>query len=196
MKNIKNLRRSKDRLIWIDLEMSGLDPDKDKILEIATLITDNNLNIIAKGPNLVINQPAEIINTMDEWNTEQHGSTGLSKQVLNSKISITQAEKDTLEFLKIYCVSEKAPLCGSSIGQDKAFLYRYMPKIYSFLNYRIIDVSSIKEVVKRWYPESSKTKFKKKDSHRALDDIYESIEELRYYREHFFKAELAKDRLY
>lgn len=182
-----NNKETCSNLIWLDLEMSGLNQDKDKILEIATAITDNFLNIKAVGHDLVIHQSKELLDSMDQWNKKHHKKSGLIEAVLNSKINIKEAENQTLEFLKKYCPDNTGILCGNSISVDKAFLYRYMPKIYNFLNYRIIDVSSVKELVLRWYPNDPKAKFKKKEAHRSLEDIYESISELKYYKENFFK---------
>lgn len=179
---------AKDKnLVWIDLEMTGLDVDECRIIEIATLITDSELNIIATGPELVIHQPDELLDAMDEWNTKHHGESGLTEAVRKSTISEEEAERRTLEFIKTYCDERSAPLCGNSVWQDRRFLDRYMPKLEAYLHYRIIDVSSIKEVVRRWYPSNVRPP-KKGDTHRALDDIKESIEELRFYRENIFVA--------
>ena len=171
-----------DNLVWIDLEMTGLNPDKDVILEIATMVTDNQLNEIARGPSLVIHQPDTLLQQMDEWVFQQHTQSGLVQQVQDSKVSVAEAQQQTLDFLKQYCVAETAPLCGNSVWQDKAFLRRYMPDLNKFFHYRIIDVSTLKELAERWYPQV--LEMKKKDTHRALEDICESIEELRYYRQH------------
>ncbi len=176
-----------DKLVWIDLEMSGLDVETCRILEIATIITDSDLKVVAEGPELVIHQDDEVLEAMDEWNTKHHGESGLTEAVRNSDVSVRQAEARTLQFIRRYCDEGRAPLCGNSIWQDRRFLGRYMPKLESFLHYRIIDVSSFKEVVHRWYPGQSNPP-KKGQSHRALDDIRESIEELRYYRDAVFSA--------
>lgn len=173
-------------LVWIDLEMTGLCPEKDYILEIATIITDSQLNIIAQQPSLIIHNDPENLKNMSEWVKTTHSKSGLLDAVAASKLTLLQAERETLDFLRQYCVPEKSPLCGNSIWQDRAFLRLHMPKIYDFLHYRIIDVSSFKEVIKRWYPRDGGAEYKKKDAHRALDDIIESIEELKYYRSKFF----------
>tara|TARA_B100001996_G_scaffold318205_1_gene261710 strand:+ start:10 stop:546 length:537 start_codon:yes stop_codon:yes gene_type:complete len=172
-------------LAWIDLEMTGLDPDKHHIIEIASLITDADLNIIEEGPEIVISHPSEILELMNEWNVKQHTSTGLIEKIKSSSISIRQAEKDTLEFFQKHIKQHKSPLCGSTVSHDRRFLIKYMPKLANHFHYRHLDVSSFKEVVKRWYPEEKD--FEKKGSHRAMDDIKESVNELKFYREKFFK---------
>ena len=172
-------------LVWMDLEMSGLDPDTCQILEIATLITDGDLNIIAEGPDIVVHQPDEVLAAMDAWCTQQHGASGLTAQVKASTVSLAEAEALTLEFLRAHCSPGKSPLCGNSIGHDRRFLLRYMPQVAGFLHYRIVDVSSIKELTRRWYPTLAAPH--KGETHRALDDIRESIAELRYYRERVFR---------
>ncbi len=180
--------RNVDNMVWIDLEMSGLDPEKDKILEIATIITDGELNILAEGPNLVVHQPTRILKSMDEWNHKEHRRSGLYEKVEQSKITLEAAEATTLEFLKEYCYPKKAPLCGNSVHHDRRFLLEYMPKITDFLHYRIIDVSTISGVITRWYPSSKTKKIPKKQKlHMALADVRESIDELRYLRNHFFR---------
>jgi len=173
-------------LVWLDLEMSGLDPDNDVILEIATIVTGPDLEILAEGPCLVIHHPDEILEGMDEWNTKHHGESGLTERVRNSDIDTAEAEARTLAFLREHVDPQSAPLCGNSIGQDRRFLYRYMPELSDFLHYRNVDVSSIKELVLRWYEEIEPPH--KEGRHRALDDIRESIDELRYYRKHVFKS--------
>jgi oligoribonuclease len=173
-------------LVWIDLEMTGLDPDNDVIIEIATIITDNNLNILAQGPVLAVHQPDAILAAMDEWNQKHHGQSGLIKRVKASTIDAEEAERQTIEFLKQWVPENASPICGNSIGQDRRFLYRYMPKLEAYFHYRNIDVSTLKELAARWAPQV-KDGFKKQSTHQALDDIIESIEELRYYREHFIK---------
>lgn len=174
------------KLVWIDLEMTGLNPEKENILEIATVVTDNNLNIIAEGPHFVVNQPEDLLKNMDDWNKTHHTKSGLLEKVRSSTVTLKYAEEETLLFLKKHCKALQAPLCGNSVSLDKEFLFRYMPHIYNFLHYRIIDVSTVKELVKRWYPESNYKEFKKVNIHRALEDIYESIEELKHYRHYFF----------
>ncbi len=173
-------------LIWIDLEMTGLDPDSDLIIEIATIVTNSNLNILAQGPVLAVHQSDTALAAMDDWNQHHHGQSGLIARVKASSIDATEAEQQTLEFLKQWVPANASPICGNSIGQDRRFLYRYMPKLEAYFHYRNIDVSTIKELAARWAPEV-KEGFKKQSSHQALDDIIESIEELRYYREHFIK---------
>ncbi len=174
-----------DNLVWMDLEMSGLDPERDVILEIATIVTGPDLDIIDEGPSLVIHQPDEILESMDEWNTTHHGASGLTERVRQSPLSCAEAETQTLEFLHLHTVEGKAPLCGNTIGQDRRFLYKYMPRLSSWLHYRNVDVSSIKELVCRWYPEEMQAPVKR-SNHRALDDIRGSIEELRWYRDYIF----------
>lgn len=173
-------------LVWIDLEMTGLDPNQDVILEIATIITDSQLNIIAHGPSLVINQSKNILEHMNEWSQQQHKKTGLTDLVCNSTTTIQQAERQTVEFIRKYCEPQTALLCGNSIWKDYTFLQVYMPSIIDFLHYRQLDVSTVKELVLRWYPESPYAEYKKKETHRALEDILESIAELCYYRQYFF----------
>lgn len=176
-----------DNLIWIDLEMTGLDTDNDRILEIATIVTDAQLNILAEGPNLVIFQPDELLNNMDNWNTRQHYGSGLVERVRASGISEQEAEAQTIEFLMYHVPPGKSPMCGNSICQDRRFLYRSMPKLEQYFHYRNLDVSSVKELALRWAPDIL-TGLKKESRHRALEDIHDSIAELRYYREKFFKA--------
>ncbi len=172
-------------LVWMDLEMTGLNPDTDTILEIATLITDRNLKIIAEGPSLVVHHPQEVLDGMDEWCTEHHGASGLSARVLASDISLAEAEAQTLNFIHQHVPEKTSPLCGNSIHQDRRFLVRHMPQLEKYLHYRNIDVSTIKELVRRWYPDL--TLPAKKGRHLALDDIRESIDELRFYRQHVFR---------
>ncbi len=175
-----------DLMVWIDLEMTGLDTSRHVICEIATVITDADLEIIAEGPNLVIHQDEDALAEMDEWCVEHHGKSGLTERMRNSTISMAEAEKQTLDFIKQHVKSRTAPLCGNSVWQDRRFLEKGMPLIDEYLHYRIIDVSSIKELVKRWYPPNYRPPAKK-NTHRALGDIIESIEELRYYRKVIFK---------
>lgn len=179
---------SDSNLIWIDLEMTGLIPEQDVIIEIATVVTDSELNILAEGPVLAVHQADELLKGMDEWNTRQHGQSGLTERVRNSKISSAEAEKQTLEFLEQWLGKGKSPMCGNSICQDRRFLARYMPELEDFFHYRNLDVSTLKELAARWKPEIYNG-FKKKGSHLALDDILESIEELKYYRQYFIKLD-------
>ena len=174
------------RLIWIDLEMTGLDTDNDKIIEIATIITDDHLNILAEGPVLAVHQSDLILNAMDEWNTKQHGQSGLIERVRRSKLTAQDAEQQTLEFLKKWVNPKTSPMCGNSICQDRRFLARQMPQLERFFHYRNLDVSSIKELCYRWRPDILKG-VEKTGSHLAMDDIRDSIRELKHYRQHFFK---------
>lgn len=173
-------------LIWIDLEMTGLSPDNDRIIEIATIVTDNHLTVLAEGPVLAVHQEDAVLNGMDEWNTRTHGASGLTQRVRESTLTEAEVERLTLEFIQQYVPKNKSPLCGNSICQDRRFLARYMPALEGYVHYRNLDVSSIKELVRRWRPALADG-FEKKNTHRALDDIRESIEELRYYREHFLR---------
>ncbi|MFB6263863.1 MAG: oligoribonuclease [Bradymonadaceae bacterium] len=172
-------------LVWIDLEMSGLDPTENVILEIATVVTDPLLDIIAEGPNLVIDQPESVLQSMDEWNTKHHRQSGLTRRVRDSDVSLEEAEERTLAFVREHVEPDSSPLCGNTIGQDRRFLARYMPDLIGHLHYRNIDVSSIKELVRRWYGDELDPP-SKESSHRALDDIHGSIRELKFYREHAF----------
>ena len=167
--------------------MTGLDPNKDRIIEIATIITDANLNIIEEGPVLAVKQPDSVLSLMDEWNQRVHKGSGLVERVQSSDVGTAQAEQATLEFVERYVIEGRSPLCGNSICQDRRFLYRYMPKLSAYLHYRNVDVSTIKELVARWSPDIV-SGFEKKAAHRALDDIRESIEELQYYRNLVFKV--------
>lgn len=176
-------------LIWIDLEMTGLDPDHDRIIEIATIVTDGYLDIIAEGPTLAVHQSDEVLLKMDEWCTKQHGGSGLTERVRASTITEAQAEHATLQFLLQHVEPGKSPMCGNSICQDRRFLYRHMPQLEKFFHYRNLDVSTIKELARRWKPESIKG-IKKESKHLALDDIRDSIFELRHYRDNFFKMAL------
>lgn len=180
------MAQDSNNLIWIDLEMTGLDPDKDLIIEIATIVTDKDLNILAQGPVLAVHQSDEALAAMDEWNQTHHGRSGLIDRVKASTVTTAQAEQATLEFLKQWVPAGESPMCGNSIGQDRRFLYRYMPELEKFFHYRNIDVTTLKELAARWAPEVRKG-FKKSALHIALDDINESIGELKYYREHFIK---------
>lgn len=173
-------------LVWIDLEMTGLSPENDRIIEIATIITDSNLEIVAEGPVLAINQPEALLAGMDEWNTRTHHATGLVDRVRESTVDDRQAELETLRFIQRHVPRNKSPLCGNSICQDRRFLARYMKDLEKYLHYRNLDVSTVKELAKRWHPGLADG-FGKQGTHRALDDIRESIQELRYYRTHFLR---------
>jgi oligoribonuclease len=174
-----------DNLIWLDLEMTGLDPEHDRIIEIATVVTDPNLTVVAEGPVFAIHQPDEIIFAMDEWNTNQHTKSGLVARVRDSQINVTEAEEMTLVFLSQYVVAGKSPICGNSICQDRRFIAKWMPKLANFFHYRNLDVSSIKILAQHWAPQIL-ADFTKESTHLALQDIYDSIAELRFYRERFF----------
>ena len=173
-------------LVWIDLEMTGLDTATDQIIEIATLVTDAELNILAQGPMLAINQSAATMASMDSWNTNQHGRSGLTERVLASDISVGQAEQATLEFLTQWVPAGKSPMCGNSICQDRRFLAKHMPELEAYFHYRNLDVSTLKELARRWSPEILDG-FQKQGSHLALEDILDSIKELQYYRDRLFK---------
>ncbi len=174
-----------DNLVWIDCEFTGLNPDHNRIIEIATIITDAELNIIAEGPCLAINQPEELLGGMDEWNTSHHTESGLLKKVLESETGEEEATYLTLDFVRRYTTHGTSPLCGNTISQDRRFLRRYMPELHAHFHYRSIDVSTVKELAKRWNPDLEP--FVKAAGHRALDDIRESIAELAYYRQHIFR---------
>ena len=173
-------------LIWIDLEMTGLNPATDRIIEIATIVTDSNLNILAEGPVIAIHQSDELLALMDDWNKNTHGKSGLIERVRQSTVNEQQAEQQTIEFLKQWVPANSSPICGNTIGQDRRFLFNYMPNLESYFHYRYLDVSTIKELAKRWKPEILKG-ITKQNTHQALDDIRDSIAELIYYRQHFFK---------
>lgn len=177
--------RNNGNLIWIDLEMTGLNPDTDRVIEIATIVTDAHLNIIAEGPAIAIHQKDMVLNAMDEWNTRQHGGSGLVDRVKRSTVDEAKATEMTLTFLRQFVDAGSSPMCGNSICQDRRFLWRHMPKLEAFFHYRNLDVSSIKELAVRWYPELVKG-IRKNSTHLALDDVRDSINELRYYRETFF----------
>ena len=176
--------KNKKNLIWIDLEMTGLDTNNDAIIEIATVVTDSELNILAEGPILAITQPETALKAMDAWNTRQHGKSGLTERVRNSTLNETRAEYQTIEFLKEYVSSGVSPMCGNSICQDRRFIARCMPKLEAYFHYRNLDVSSLNELARRWAPKIEKS-FKNQSSHLAMDDIKDSINELKHYREYF-----------
>jgi oligoribonuclease len=178
-------KRSKKHLIWVDCEMTGLDPVNDVLLEIATIVTDYDLNVIAVGPELAIKQSEARLKGMDAWNRRTHAKSGLIERVRSEGVAAAEAERQTLAFVKKYCYAGTAPLAGNSVGHDKRFLARYMPDFAKFLHYRIVDVSSIKVLVREWYGDKYKVP-QKPEVHRAMADIEESIAELRYYREHVF----------
>lgn len=180
------MTQNKDNLIWIDLEMTGLDTFNDQIIEIATVVTDKELNILAEGPVIAVHQPQTLLDSMDEWNTNQHGKSGLVERVQKSDYNEERAELETIDFLKTFVPKGASPMCGNSICQDRRFLARCMPSLEDFFHYRNLDVSTLKELAQRWNPEVLK-QFSKKGSHLALDDILESIEELKFYREHILK---------
>ncbi|MDM8558463.1 oligoribonuclease [Candidatus Parabeggiatoa sp. HSG14] len=172
-------------LIWIDLEMTGLDPYEDAVIEIATLITDVNLNLIEEGPVLAIHQSDEKLAMMDEWNTSHHGNSGLTERVRKSNLDVVTAENITLEFIRQHVPPNTSPMCGNTVSQDRRFLFHYMPKLEQYFHYRHIDVSTLKELAKRWV--SSLPEFHKESHHLAMNDVYESIEELKYYRKYFLR---------
>jgi oligoribonuclease len=178
--------KSRENLIWIDLEMTGLDPDQDLILEIATVVTDKHLVVLAEGPMLAIHQSDGILGAMDQWNTRQHTSSGLVDRVRASSITETEAEQQTLSFLRDYVDPKISPMCGNSICQDRRFLVRHMPELAAFFHYRHLDVSTLKILAQLWSPGAVGS-FEKTSTHLALADIHDSIRELRYYREHFIK---------
>ena len=179
-----NGAQDSNALIWIDMEMSGLNPDTDRIIEVATIVTDSELNIVAEGPVLAVHQSDAVLAGMDDWNQRTHAGTGLIERVKQSTYNEADVERLTLEFLQLHVPKNKSPMCGNSICQDRRFLARTMPQLEAWFHYRNLDVSSIKELVKRWKPGLSNG-LVKKNTHKALDDIRESIEELKYYREHF-----------
>jgi len=177
-------RNNSKHLVWMDLEMTGLDPEVDTILEIATIVTDEHLNIVAEGPNLVVHQPDSVLEAMNQWCIEQHGRSGLTERVRASQISLAEAERLTLDFVRSHVPERSSPLCGNSIHQDRRFLVRYMPQLEAYLHYRNIDVSTLKELAGRWYPSLKAPA--KRGNHLALADILDSIEELKFYREKVF----------
>lgn len=183
--DVKNISK---RIVWVDLEMTGLDITCDHIMEIACVVTDGDLNLVAKGPNLVINQPDDLLKNMSAWCIAQHGESGLTEACRKSKITLKNAENQVLEFIKSHVPEKACPLGGNSVYMDRLFIRKYMPTVDEYLHYRIIDVSTIKELAKRWYPKELSNIPQKKFTHRSIDDILESIEELKYYKENIFKS--------
>ncbi len=177
-----------DNLIWVDLEMTGLDPKHEVIIEIATIVTDKDLNLLEEGPVIAIHQPDEILDRMDDWCTQTHGNSGLTERVRQSNISMIEAEQQTLDFLKKHIRKGKSPMCGNTVSQDRRFMFTQMPDLEAYFNYRHVDVSTLKELARRWRKDLL-SKHVKKGTHLALDDIRESIEELKFYRAHFIKTE-------
>jgi oligoribonuclease len=180
------VRPNEFNLVWVDMEMTGLDPDTDRIIEVAVVVTDSELNVLAEGPVFAIHQPDEVLDKMDAWNKGTHGRSGLIERVKSSTVSEADAEAALIDFLKHFVPNGKSPMCGNTICQDRRFMARGMPKLEGFFHYRNLDVSTLKELCKRWKPEIA-TGFKKHQKHTALADILESVEELRYYREHFIQ---------
>lgn len=173
-------------LVWMDMEMTGLDPDRDTVLEIATLITDDALEVIAEGPVLAIAQPESVLAGMDDWNQRTHGESGLLDRVRREGVTMVEAEQRTLDFIRAHVAEKTAPLCGNTVWQDRRFLFRYMPTLEAYLHYRIIDVSTLKELAKRWRPDVA-AGFRKQGAHTALSDIRESLAELAHYRSTFLR---------
>ena len=180
-----NQRKSKENLVWLDCEMTGLDPEKNGIIEIAAAVTDNDLNVIATSPEIAILQDEAALSLMDRWNTNQHTNSGLLSRVRTSSTTTSEAEQQMLTFVRKYCYKACSPLCGNSIGHDRRFLAKYMPKLHTFFHYQSVDVSSIKQLAARWYPAKYKAPAKQQ-AHRALADITESLKELQYYKKRFF----------
>ncbi len=176
------------RLVWLDLEMTGLDPEKERIIEAAVVVTEPDLTVVAEGPVMVIHQSDELLNAMDKWNTSTHGKSGLTEKVKASTITEEQAEEQLLAFLQQHVPAGKSPLCGNTVGQDRRFLVKYMPRLEAFFHYRNLDVSTLKELSLRWNPLVYRS-FAKESRHEALADIYESIAELKHYREHFIRLD-------
>ena len=180
------LAKSEQNLVWLDCEMTGLDPEKERLIEIAVIVTGPQLTPRVEGPVLVIHQPDEVLNAMDAWNQGTHGRSGLTAKVKASTVTEAQAEDEVLAFLRRYVGKGQSPLCGNTIGQDRRFLVRYMPRLEAFFHYRSIDVSTLKELARRWRPEVMQA-FKKRQLHTALADVHESIDELEHYRRHFIR---------
>lgn len=177
---------NENHLVWLDMEMTGLDPERERIIEVAVVVTDAHLNVVAEGPVLVVHQSDELLDGMDNWNKSTHGKSGLIEKVRASTLSEAEAEEQLLAFLQEHVPAGKSPLCGNTISQDRRFMVRYMPKLEAFFHYRNLDVSTLKELARRWKPEIYRG-FVKHSKHEALADIYESIDELKYYREHFIR---------
>ncbi|MCW2477316.1 MULTISPECIES: oligoribonuclease [unclassified Symbiopectobacterium] len=184
--SVENSQVSENNLIWIDLEMTGLDPEQDRIIEIATLVTDANLNVLAEGPTIAVHQSDAQLALMDDWNVRTHGASGLTERVKASAYDEHAAELQTIAFLQQWVPAGKSPICGNSIGQDRRFLFRYMPALEAYFHYRYLDVSTLKELARRWKPEIM-AGLKKQGTHQAMDDIRDSVAELAYYREHFIR---------
>jgi oligoribonuclease len=178
--------QDQNNLIWLDMEMTGLEPDTDRILELAIVITNSKLETVAESPVWVVHQPAVVLAGMDEWNTSTHGKSGLTQRSRESTATDADVEAAALEFVAQYVPKSVSPMCGNSVHQDRRFMVRYMPKLEAYFHYRLIDVSTLKELAARWAPEVKKS-FIKKTKHQALADVYESIDELKHYREHFLK---------
>lgn len=174
------------RLVWLDMEMTGLDPEKERIIEVAVVITEPDLTIVAEGPVLVVHQPDSLLDAMDSWNKSTHGKSGLTERVKASVLTEPEVEAQLIAFMAQYVPAGKSPLCGNTVSQDRRFMFNYMPKLEQFFHYRTIDISTLKELARRWKPELLKG-FEKRSKHQALADIYESIDELKYYRETFIK---------
>ncbi len=179
---------SDDRLVWIDLELSGLAVERERILEIATLVTDSELQVVAEGPELILHQDEAVLAGMDDWNREHHAVSGLTEAVRASQLDEAEAERQVLAFVSAHCGPRSAPLAGNSVWLDRRFLARWMPRLDAYLHYRIVDVSTVKELARRWYPERFERRPEKRDRHRALDDIRESIAELAWYRREVFRS--------
>jgi len=187
-------KQKSNNLVWVDLEMTGLDPKKCTILEIGAVITDGELNILAEGPYPAIHHSPKTLHGMEAWSRHHHGKSGLTEECRRSRISLRKAEAMILDFVKSHCRENSSPLCGNTVWQDRRFLVKYMPRLESYLHYRVIDVSSIKELVQRWYPADHKAPRRKRQTHRVRQDILESIEELRFYRQKVFVPSLAMDK--
>lgn len=181
------MAQDQNHLVWVDMEMTGLDPDYNRIIEVALVVTNSNLDVVAEAPVLVVHQPQLELDKMDKWNQSTHGKSGLIDKVKVSTLDEAAAEAELLAFMKQYVPERTSPMCGNSIGQDRRFMARWMPKLEAWFHYRNLDVSTLKELCRRWKPEIAKG-FVKGQKHQALADIHESIDELRYYREHFLKV--------